>query len=64
LVLHQLGLIAFMGPMIRAEIPAWPWVIKPHKPTIFKAHFVKKGVEVAQACLNTLNALADLSEAA
>jgi hypothetical protein len=50
--------------MIRAEIPAWPWVIKPHKPTIFKAHFVKKGVEVTQACLNTLNALADLSEAA
>jgi len=30
----------------------------------FKAHFFKKGVEVAQACLNTLNVLADLSEAA
>lgn len=28
--------------------------------TFFKDHFVKKGVEVAQACLNTLEALAAL----
>jgi 6,7-dimethyl-8-ribityllumazine synthase len=32
--------------------------------TFFKAHFVKKGVEVAQACLNTLQSLAALPRAA
>jgi 6,7-dimethyl-8-ribityllumazine synthase len=30
----------------------------------FKAHFVKKGVEVAQTCLKTLDALAGLPKAA
>jgi 6,7-dimethyl-8-ribityllumazine synthase len=32
--------------------------------TFFRDHFVQKGVEVAQACLNTLRALAALPQAA
>jgi 6,7-dimethyl-8-ribityllumazine synthase len=60
-----------MRVQLDTDIPTFSAVLTPRDfheheehQAFFKAHFVKKGVEVAQACLNTLDALADLSEPA
>lgn len=43
-----------------------PWQFHEHEEhqTFFRCHFVKKGTEVAQACLNTLESLAALASSA
>ena len=60
-----------MRVQLDTDIPTFSAVLTPrdfheheeHR-AIFKAHFVKKGVEVAQTCLKTLDALADFPQAA
>jgi 6,7-dimethyl-8-ribityllumazine synthase len=59
-----------MRVQLDTDVPVFSAVLTPrdfheheeHR-TFFKAHFVKKGIEVAQACLNTLESLAALETA-
>ena len=60
-----------MRVQLDTDVPTFSAVLTPRDfheheehQTFFKAHFVKKGVEVAQACLNTLQSLAALPRAA
>ncbi len=59
-----------MRVQLDTDVPVFSAVLTPrnfheheeHR-AFFKAHFVKKGIEVAQACLNTLESLAALETA-
>ena len=58
-----------MRVQLDTDIPTFSAVLTPRDfheheehQTFFKTHFVKKGVEVAQACLKTLEALAELPQ--
>ncbi len=60
-----------MRVQLDTDVPTFSAVLTPRDfheheehQAFFKAHFVKKGVEVAQACLNTLQSLAALPRAA
>jgi 6,7-dimethyl-8-ribityllumazine synthase len=60
-----------MRVQLDTDIPTFSAVLTPRDfheheehQAFFAAHFVKKGVEVAQACLQTLEALAELPRAA
>jgi 6,7-dimethyl-8-ribityllumazine synthase len=72
---HEFGASAVIDGLMRVQldtdVPTFSAVLTPRDfheheehQTFFKAHFVKKGVEVAQACLNTLQSLAALHRAA
>jgi 6,7-dimethyl-8-ribityllumazine synthase len=60
-----------MRVQLDTDVPTFSAVLTPRDfheheehQAFFKAHFVKKGVEVAQACLNTLQSLVALPRAA
>jgi 6,7-dimethyl-8-ribityllumazine synthase len=60
-----------MRVQLDSDVPTFSAVLTPRDfheheehQAFFKAHFVKKGIEVAQACLNTLESLAALPRAA
>ena len=60
-----------MRVQLDTDVPTFSAVLTPRDfheheehQSFFKAHFVKKGIEVAQACLNTLENLAALPRAA
>jgi 6,7-dimethyl-8-ribityllumazine synthase len=60
-----------MRVQLDTDVPTFSAVLTPRDfhgheehQSFFKAHFVKKGIEVAQACLNTLESLAALPRAA
>jgi 6,7-dimethyl-8-ribityllumazine synthase len=72
---HEFVASAVIDGLMRVQldtnIPTFSAVLTPRDfheheehQAFFKAHFVKKGVEVAQTCLKTLDALADLPQAA
>jgi 6,7-dimethyl-8-ribityllumazine synthase len=60
-----------MRVQLDSDVPTFSAVLTPRDfheheehQSFYKAHFVKKGIEVAQACLNTLESLAALPRAA